>query len=241
MEWTDDGVVIGVRRHGENSVIAEIMTLAHGRHFGLVRGGRSSRMRPILQPGNSVAVTWRARLAEHLGLFTVQADRLRVAAIMETPVGLFGLQMLADHLRLLPERDPHGALYRAALVILDNLDEPGKAARLMVRFELALLEELGFGLDLTRCAATGETQELAFVSPRSGRAVGRAAGQPWADRLLALPTFMTAGGHAGTKELYAGFSLTGYFLERDVWHARGTSHPQARHQFLKALEKALAE
>ena len=181
MEWRDEAVILGVRRHGEGSVIVEVMTPAHGRHMGLVRGGRSSRMRALLQPGNSVEVTWRARLDEHLGNFAIEADRLRAAMLMETPMALNGLQLLAAHMRLLPERDPHAALYHAALVILDNLDEPEKAARLVIRFELALLEELGFGLDLASCAATGDNRELVYVSPKTGRAVSRTAGAPWAD------------------------------------------------------------
>jgi len=247
MEWTDEGVILGVRRHGENSVIVEAMTAAHGRHLGLVRSGRSARMRPVLQPGNSVTLVWRARLEDHLGQFTLEAANLRAASLMEQPVGLYGLQVLAAHLRLLPERDPHASLYRAALVILDHLDEPEKAARLVIRFELALLDELGFGLDLDRCAATGVTTDLVWVSPRSGKAVSREAGKPWEAQLLALPSFLSPGsgaqvaqaGHAG--QIAQGFALAGYFLDRHVWHARGLKPPDVRDGFVRTVSAALAK
>lgn len=243
MEWTDEGVILSVRRHGESSIILEAMTPRHGRHLGLVRGGRSARLRAVLQPGNSVELTWRARLQEHLGNFSVEAGRLRVAGLMGTEIGLYGLQVVAGHLRLLPERDPHDSLYRAALVLLDHLDEPVKAARLLIRFELALLEELGFGLDLASCAATGRTGDLAFVSPKSGRAVSSEAGQPWADRLLRLPPFLAGGpardGDAGVTDIADGLEITRYFLDRDVWSARGLRPPDERMKFARAVSRAL--
>jgi len=178
MDWQDEGLILGVRKHGETSAIIEVMTKAHGRHMGLVRGGRSSRMRPILQPGNSITVEWRARLEEHLGTFQVEAGELRAASLMVASSGIYGIQMLASHLRLLPERDPHPQLYNAALVLLDNFEHSEIAASLMVRFELAMLEELGFGLELDRCASTGQTNQLSYVSPKSGRAVSKDAGLP---------------------------------------------------------------
>lgn len=245
MQWNDESLILGVRRHGEGSTIVETMTRDHGRHLGLVRGGRSSRMRPILQPGNSVTLTWRARLDEHLGNFTIDADTLRAASLMQTTLGLYGLQTVAAHLRLLPERDPHPALYAAALVILDHLDEPEKAARLMIRFELALLDELGFGLDLARCAATGASAGLAFVSPKTGRAVSRQAGAPWAGRLLALPSFLApvpvedaVGDIAG--QIADGFALTRYFFARHVWEPRAIRPPDERDGFVKSVARALS-
>jgi DNA repair protein RecO (recombination protein O) len=244
MEWRDEAIILGVRRHGEGSVILEVMTPSRGRHMGLVRGGRSSRMRALLQPGNSVEVTWRARLDEHLGNFAIEADRLRAAMLMETPMALNGLQLLAAHMRLLPERDPHAALYRAALVILDNLDEPEKAARLLIRFELAILEELGFGLDLARCAATGQTADLAFVSPKTGRAVSREAGAPWAGKLLDLPAFLAPAAPSAEPPLEiqvrAGFTLSGHFLSRHVWEPRGIRPPDSRAAFVSAVIRLLA-
>lgn len=246
MEWKDEGVILGVRRHGEGSVIIEAMTANHGRHLGLARGGRSARMRPILQPGNSVHLTWRARLDEHLGQYSVDADALRAARLMETQIGLYGLQLLAAHLRLLPERDPHRAMYDAALVILDNLDEPAKAAHLLIRFELALLDDLGFGLDLGKCAVSGQTSDLVFVSPKSGKAVSREAGQPWASKLLALPGFLSQQGQTpklaySPSDVEAGFGLSGYFLDRHVWAPRGIRPPDERKGVIKNVLKALPE
>ena len=178
MEWVDEGMVLGVKRHGETSIILELMTHAHGRHLGLVRGGSSPRLRGILQPGNTVRATWRARLDEHLGLYLVEAANLRVAGFMDKAHALHGVTHLAALCRLLAEREPHIAIYDALGAILDRLDDPQAAAPLIARFELDFLAELGFGLDLTACAATGAKDELAFVSPRSGRAVSRAAGEP---------------------------------------------------------------
>jgi DNA repair protein RecO (recombination protein O) len=244
MEWKDTGLILGVRKHGETSAIIEVMTEHHGRHLGLVRGGRSSRMRPLLQPGNSVSLVWRARLEEHLGMFQAEAEELRAARLMETPLGIHGLQTLASHLRLLPERDSHQGLYRAALVMLDHFDEPQKAARLMIRFELALLEELGFGLDLERCASTGQQHDLAYVSPKSGRAVSRDAGAPWQDRMLVLPSFLQQGATlsaaaAGLQDqLQAGFVLTRYFLDRDVYLPRGIEAPETRDGFIRRILKS---
>jgi DNA repair protein RecO (recombination protein O) len=211
--------------------------------MGLVRGGRSSRMRALLQPGNSVEVTWRARLDEHLGNFAIEADRLRAAMLMETPMALNGLQLLAAHMRLLPERDPHATLYQAACIILDNLDEPAKAALLLIRFELAVLDELGFGLDLSSCAATGQAEDLAYVSPRTGRAVSRQAGAPWAAKLLEMPSFLAPVAGEGApleNQISAGFALSGHFLSRHVWEPRAMRPPDARAGFIKAVIRALA-
>ncbi|MEM6462941.1 MAG: DNA repair protein RecO [Pseudomonadota bacterium] len=241
MEWQDEGIVLGVRRHGESSVIAEIMTKARGRHLGLVRGGRSRRMRPVLQPGNGVSVTWRARLDQHLGTYQVEPTELRAARLMETATATFGVQSMAALLRLLPERDPHPHLYEAMGIILDNLHEPESAGELFVRFEIAMLEDLGFGLDLTRCAATGARQELQFVSPKSGRAVSREAGQPYADRMLVLPAFLAEGAtqSADPESLTEAFQLTAYFLRRHVYEPRGVDMPEARAGFANAAVKAL--
>ena len=153
MQWTDDGIIIGTRRHGETSLIVELMTPAHGRHLGLVRGGRSRKQQPVLQPGNSVTATWRARLDEHLGHYTMELTRQRAARLIEGPAGLYGIQALAALLRLLPERDPHPLLYAGLLAIVDHLDDPLTAGELIARFELQLLDDLGFGLDLDECAA----------------------------------------------------------------------------------------
>ncbi|HEY9057894.1 MAG TPA: DNA repair protein RecO [Aurantimonas sp.] len=241
MEWREEAIVLGVRRHGETSVIAEVMTRERGRHLGLVRGGRSRKQQPVLQPGNSVAIHWRARLDEHMGAFLIEPLELRAARLMENGIGLNGVQLVAAHLRLLAERDPHARLYDGLAVIVDHLDEPDKAAELMLRFEIALLEELGFGLDLERCAATGRRDDLVYVSPKSGRAVSREAGEPWRDKLLPLPAFLIESDTAcDPRSLVDGFRMTGYFLSRHVFEPRGLAEPLSRAGFLAAIEKIRA-
>src|ERR1700748_2819206 len=167
MGWTDNGIVLGVRRHGESSAIVELLTRQHGRHLGLVRGGAGSRMRPLLQPGNSVRAIWRARLDEHLGTFAVEGTRVRAGTLLSVSHAAYGLTHLAALARLLPERDPHEDIYDMLDRTLDDFDDIGEAAVHLVKFELAMLAELGFGLDLENCAATGATPELIYWSPQS--------------------------------------------------------------------------
>ncbi len=230
MQWTDEGVILGTRRHGESSVIAEVMTRQHGRHLGLVRSGRSRTMQPVLQPGNLVEVTWRARLEEHLGDYKIEPVKARAAALMENAVSVYGVQALAALLRLLPERDPHVHLFDALNVILDHFDEPVDACELYIRFEVAMLNDLGFGLDLTHCAATGAKTGLVYVSPKSGRAVSREAGEPYAEKLLRLPAFLSDEHNkaANDETVAEAFAMTGYFLERHVYEPRGLKMADAR-------------
>ena len=238
MDWQDRGLIIGVRRHGETSIILEVLTQAHGRHMGLVRGGRSRAMQPILQAGNSVDITWRARLEEHLGTFVVEAERLRAAGLMQSALGLHGLHHLAGLLRLLPERDPHPELWRCAEILADRLDHATLAPVLMLRFELALLAELGFGLDLGECALTGATEDLIYVSPKSGRAVGRVAGEPWRDRLLPLPSFLLVEeAEPDVEQLNDAFRLLEHFFTRDVLAPRALALSASRSAFQAEAEK----
>ena len=241
MDWEDEGIVLGARPHGEANAVAELFTRAHGRHLGLVRGGRSRRQRPVLQAGNLVHATWRARLAEHLGTFQIEIKEARAGLILDDPAALAGVNTFAAHARLLPERDPHVGLYDAALVILSHLDTIEVWPGLFVRWELALLEELGFGLDLSACAATGATQELIYVSPKSARAVSARAGEPYREKLLNLPAFLRHGVSAAPEpeEIAAGFALTGYFLERHVFGPHGLVMPDSRHQLLRLLAEAV--
>ncbi|NTG85675.1 DNA repair protein RecO [Agrobacterium rhizogenes] len=241
MQWQDHAIILGVKRLGETSVIAEVMTRDRGRHMGLVRSGRSRSMQPVLQPGNLVEVTWRARLHEHLGEFRMEPVRLRAARLMETATAVYGVQAMGALLRLLPERDPHPYLYDALDVILENMQNPTDAGELFVRFELAVLNELGYGLDLGECAATGVRDDLAFVSPKTGRAVCRTAGAPWADKMLALPPFLAAGTvqAANGESLAAAFRLTGFFLHRHVYEPRGIEIAAARDGFIQAALKAV--
>ncbi len=243
MQWTDEAIVLATRRHGEHSLILELMTPAHGRHLGLVRGGRSRRRQPFLQPGNSLSATWRARLDEHLGNFTVEPTTERASRLMQGACGVYGLQLLAALLRLLPERDPHPRLYTALAAILDALDAPLMAGELLVRFELEMLSDLGFGIDLSSCAATGSNDDLAYVSPKSGRAVSRSAGEPYAERLLVLPAFLLArrDNHPDAAAVLAGFRLTGFFLAHRVFAPRGIAEPEARAGLISAVARSAAE
>ncbi len=242
MEWRDEGIVLATRKHGETSAILEVMTARHGRHLGLVRGGRSRRMQPVLQSGNRVELSWRARLDEHLGSFQVEPIAMNAALLMASRPAVHGLQMLASHARLLPERDPHPAVYETLNIIIGHLEDSASAAELIVRFELLLLEELGFGLDLSTCAASGQRNDLAYVSPKSAQAVSRDAGQPWAERLLVLPEFLVAqpAMRADWPALEAAFRLTGYFLNRHVYEPRGTGDSDARNAFINAVRSDLA-
>lgn len=241
MQWQDDAIILGVKRHGETSVIAEVMTRTRGRYLGLVRSGRSRSMQPVLQPGNRVDVIWRARLDDHLGEYRIEPLQLRAAQLMETATAVYGVQAMAALLRLLPERDPHPHLFDALDVILDNLSDPADAGELFVRFELAVLNDLGFGLDLEECAATGLRDDLVYVSPKTGRAVSRAAGAPYASRMLALPQFLNKENSkaADSESLAAAFRLTGYFLHRHVYEPRGLNENATRDGFVQAALKAL--
>jgi DNA repair protein RecO (recombination protein O) len=241
MEWIDEAIVLGAKRHGETSIILELMTRAHGRHLGLVRGGSGPRMRGILQPGNTVRATWRARLDEHLGNYLVEAANLRAAGFMDKAHALHGVTHLAAMCRLLAEREPHTAIYDALEAILDRLDDPRAVAPSIARFELNFLAELGFGLDLAACAATGAKDDLIFVSPRSGRAVSRAAGEPYRDKLMRLPVFLRQeGSPPSLGDLVDAFVLTGFFLDRHAFAPRGLPLPEARAHFVTALTRDAA-
>lgn len=231
MQWSDEGLILSTRRLGENDVILEALTLAHGRHFGVVKGGRGRRLAPALQPGNSVTLDWRARLDEHIGTYRAEITVSRAGRFIDQPQALHGLAHLAFLARLLPEREAHEGLYAAALVIVGHLDAPLAAAALLARFELALLSELGFGLDLVSCAATGAREELIYVSPKSGRAVSKDAGEPYRDRLLPLPGFLrdlANNAAVDAASIADAFALSGFFLERDVIGPRGLAWPEAR-------------
>jgi DNA repair protein RecO (recombination protein O) len=230
MQWSDEAIVLSVRPNGETAAVLELWTRSHGRHLGLVHGGRSRRLRPILQIGNHVDAVWKARLSEQLGHITVELRRGFAAETMESSAGLAAISSMSSLIRLLPERDPHPNLYEITLFVLGFLNDPTVWPALYVRWELALLEELGFGLDLDSCAATGANDRLIYVSPKSGRAVSASAGEPYRDRLLNLPAFLTPQ-RAGTPtgaELADGFALTGHFLKTRVMAAREAQMPDAR-------------
>jgi DNA repair protein RecO (recombination protein O) len=237
MQWTDEGIVLGAKRHGEANAILELMTREHGRHLGLVRGGGGTRLRPVLQPGNRLSSTWRARLDEHLGLYVVEGLDARAASFLPVPHALYGMTHLAALCRLLPERDPHPQIHAALDEVLDGLLDARRAGPNVVRFELQLLAELGFGLDLASCAAGGGDTDLVYVSPKSGRAVSRQAGEPWKDKLLPLPAFLDDAGtvEPSVQDIADGFLLTGFFLVRHVLEPRGLSLADARASFIAAV------
>lgn len=261
MEWRDDGLILSVRRHGETAAIVSLLTRDHGRHAGLVRGGQSRRRQGLLQPGNLVAAQWRARLAEHLGTFALEPKRDFAAGMLDDPWRLKALAAVTALLEsALAEQDPQPAVFEASLALVGVLAGGGGTSAespvesgafragappawltAYVRWELDLLRELGFGLDLGSCAATGTQDDLVYVSPRSGRAVSAAAGEPWRDRLLALPAFLAdpRAEPASLADICAGLRLTGYFLERHQFAqqagARGPKSPAARDRLLAAL------
>ena len=230
MEWSDEALILSVRPHGETASVVELFTRDNGRHLGLVHGGRSRRRRPVLQIGNYVEATWKARLAEHLGHLTVELRRGFAAEVMEDAAGLSALTSLTAMARLLPERDPHANLFEISLFVLGFLDDPTVWPALYVRWEVALLEELGYGLELTHCAATGATEDLIYVSPKSGRAVSRTAGADYADRMLALPAFLRPGrsDRVTLSDAVDGLALTEHFLQTRVWGPRELVQPDVR-------------
>ena len=233
MEWSDEGIVLTLRPHGESSGILEALTRNHGRHLGLVRGGGSTKGRASLQPGNRVKLTWRARLSENLGVYVAELARARASDMFEDRAALAGLNAFAAVAgAVLPEREPHSAAFVAAEVLLETMASQSFEdwAPLFVLWEVGLLNELGFGLDLSRCAATGSADDLVYVSPRTGRAVSRSAGDRYRDRLLQLPAFLLgrqAGG--GTpRDALMGLELTAHFLAQWVLAPHHKTIPEAR-------------
>lgn len=242
MEWTDDAIVLSARRHGESSAIVSLLTCEHGRHGGLVRGV-ARQNRGLLEPGNHVRARWRGRLSEHLGTFTCE------------PAGFVSARFLADADRLaalvsacttadtaLPEREPCPALFAALQALIEQLALDAEWPAAYVRWELDVLAGLGFGLDLTRCAATGRNDQLAFVSPKSGRAVSLSAGEPYRERLLRLPPFLierSTNGSATPADIIDGLALTGYFLARHVYGPQERDLPAARQRLAARLTPAL--
>lgn len=239
MEWDDEGIVLAVRRHGESAAVASLLTREHGRHVGLVRGGAGRRHRPVLQPGNSVHARWRGRLAEHLGTYTIELARAIAAELFDSPAKLAALaSVCALAEAALPEREPHPALHAATAKLLSALAGDVWVAD-YVRWEVRLLSELGFGLDLSSCAATGTNDGLAYVSPRTGRAVSASAGEPWRDKLLVLPGFLLEDiGIRDAQALAQGLALTGHFLETHVFAHRPQGLPAARQRLIDRLRGA---
>lgn len=239
MDWQDHGTILSTRPHGESAMIVELLTAEHGRHAGVVRGGASRKMAGMLQPGNLVTVQWRARLEDHLGQFTLEPLRSR-AVILSDRMALAGLNASCALLRFtLPEREPHGALFAASEQLFDALAEGAAGWPLdYLRWEMGLLDDLGYGLDLSRCAVTGSREDLAFVSPRTGRAVSRDGAGDWASKLLELPSCLLGQGPATAQEIVQGLRLTGFFLSERLAPELGERPiPEARARLVDLLAR----
>lgn len=246
VEWSESAIVLGTRPHGETGVVATLLTRSHGAHAGLVQAARGRNGSGAIQPGNRVAARWRARLSEHLGNFTVEAEANVAAQLMEMPLRLTALQSACGLISVsLPERQPHPGLYEATELLIEML--PGPAwDEAYVAWEMGLLKLLGFGLDLTRCAATGANaadlnDRLTHVSPRTGRAVSASAAEPWRDRLIPLPGFLIGQGAAHPAEILDGLALTGHFLERVAFAATHSPLPAARGRFVESYRRFAAD
>lgn len=241
MEWTDEGILLTSRRHGEAAAIIEVFTEDHGRHAGVVRGGTSRKIAPMLQPGAQIAVAWRARLEDHIGSYAVEPVRSRAAVAMSSRLALAGLNAVTALLAFaLPEREPHAALYLRSAALLDLLGQDDLWPLAYLQWELALLEDLGYGLDLSSCAVTGATTDLTYVSPRTGRAVTDTGAGAWRDKLLPLPPVMFGQGEAENAEIVLALGTTGYFLNHRM--APELAHrplPEARQRFVDALNRQL--
>ncbi|MEQ9037488.1 MAG: DNA repair protein RecO [Silicimonas sp.] len=240
MEWREEGLLLSQRRHGENAAIIEVFTRSHGRHAGIVRGGASRKIAPILQPGAQLDLTWRARLEDHLGAFVVEPVKSRAAVLMNDRAMLAGLNALTALLSFaLPEREAHPSLYGKSLAVLDMMEAGPFWTLGYLRWEMALLEELGFGLDLTRCAATGTTEGLVYVSPKTGRAVSKAGAGEWAGRLLPLSPALIGGGEGSAAEVAEGLLVTGHFLETRLTPSLGDKPlPAARHRLFDLISRS---
>ncbi|MBW6416562.1 DNA repair protein RecO [Celeribacter sp. PS-C1] len=241
IEWRDEGVVLSVRKHGETSVIVEVFTPEHGRHAGVVRGGISRKMTPHLQPGGQVAVTWKARIEDHLGSFTFEPVKSR-AHVLNDPMALAGMTAMTAMLsHLLPEREAHGYLYVDSLTLFDRIGTDPMWPLAYLHWEVSLLEELGFGLDLSSCAVTGSPDDLIYVSPKTGRAVSRKGAGEWADRLLPLPQCLLGQSSLDFAEIGQGLRTTGHFLAKITAELSDRGLPAARDRFVDRLAKKAAQ
>ncbi len=232
VSWEDHGIVLAVRRLGEHDAIVSLLTESQGRHAGVVKGGSGKAARALLQPGNVVKAHWRGRLDSHIGTYALEPVHNFAAAALTAPASLAGLSALCAMIETtLPEREPHGAVYRHSLTLLAHLGAPGWDAE-YVLWEMALLRDMGYGLDLRTCAATGSTEDLAYVSPRSGRAVSRGAGAPYVGRLFTLPPFLRAEqAEIGEADIVDGLALMGYFFDLHVFGPHKQKMPASRVRF----------
>ena len=239
MEWRGQGVLLTVRKHGETSVIINALSKDHGHYAGLIKGGMSRRMQPVLQPGAQLDLVWRARLHEHLGFFRVELVKSRAPGVFHDRLALAGYSSTcALAAWLLPEREPNVEIYEATVGLLDRAGHATDWLAGYVRWELHLLKCLGYGLQLHKCAATGTSRDLVYVSPKSGRAVSRKAAGQWANRLLPLPPVLLGQEAAGQLEISEALQTTGYFLKRALIAQRNVNTmPEARNRFAAILRQ----
>lgn len=239
IEWRDQGALLKVRKHGENAAIIEVFTENNGKAAGIVRGGTSRKIAPVLQPGAQLDVTWKARLESHLGTFTIEPVRSRAAQVMQDRLALAGLNAVTGILAfLLPERETHPPLYARTIALLDLLGQNDVWPLAYLQWEVALLEEMGFAMDLSACAVSGLNDDLFYVSPRTGRAVSRLAAGEWADRLLPLPHVLLGKGDAGIEDILTALGTTGHFLHNHLARSLGDRPlPEARQRFLETLRR----
>ena len=243
IEWTADGIILTVRRFGETDCLVDIFTSDFGRASGFVKGGQGRAHRPVLQPGNRVVANWRSRLPDQLGRFTFEPRGATVADILTDPKRLLAIGALTATLSTaLPDREPHPDLYNGSdgVVTLIQLGDIAEIAAGIARLDLAILSALGYGLDLSACAVTGDTRDLAYVSPKSGRAVSRMAAGPYADKLLRLPPFILEGSQATLADGRDALVLSQFFLDRHVWVSRKDGMPAGRHRFFERIQSDLA-
>ena len=237
VEWRDEGILLAVSKHAENAAIVEIFTQSHGRHSGVVRGGAGRRQASTLQVGSQVEVVWRARLEEHIGSFKVEPLRSRAAQVMGDPLTLSGLTSAIGLLSFsLPEREAHTSLYQSSVNLLDLMCTTESWPLAYLQWELRLLEMLGFGLDLNSCAVSGATENLLYVSPKSGRAVAAQHTGRWKNQLLPLVPCMIEDSEAGNLEIAQGLKTTGYFFEKWLAPSLGSRPlPLARQRLVERL------
>ncbi len=236
MHWTDQAIILNLRKHGENSAVMRAFAYEHGVYAGVGRGVHSKTMRGILQPGNIVSATWSARLSEHIGSFKCELAEANAAYVMHDESKLAALTAMCAMLDVaLPERHPYPRLFKLAREFLRRLKEDEQWAEQYVQLELAILAESGFGLDLRHCAATGGTEDLIYVSPKSGRAVSAAAGEPYRDKLLKLPEFLHSYSPADHGDICDGLMLTGYFLEHWLLEPHKRRLPAARKRLVDSF------
>jgi DNA repair protein RecO (recombination protein O) len=229
MDWEAPAIILATARFGEGDAVATVMTAEHGLHRGLARGGASRAGTAIWQTGNLVQVRWVARLSDQLGSFSAEMIHPGAAMVMDDALTLAMLTAACAVAEgVLPEREPHPRVFEALVGLVANLPRGPDMLTDLVRWEALLLADLGYGLDLAQCAVTGEKAGLAFVSPRTGRAVTAAASGLWKDRLLTLPGFLAGANTAGPEDWRDGLRLTGHFLERDAFGHLNKALPQAR-------------